>query len=84
MSPMMYASKNLETAVKATPVIGPLVSDDLITSMNGVRYSIGSTADQSEGEKSLVGMCFDIVKIAGGKHKEQNYPSNGKPGVART
>ena len=27
--------------------MGPLISGDLIISMNGVRYSIGSTVDQS-------------------------------------
>lgn len=44
---MMYASRNLATAVSATPVTGPLVSGDLITSIKGVRYSRGSTVVQS-------------------------------------
>ena len=33
--------------MRATPVMGPLVSDERMTSRNGAMYSSGTTADQS-------------------------------------
>ena len=37
------------TEVSATPVMGPLVSGERMTSRNGARYSSGSTLPQSAG-----------------------------------
>ena len=45
--PTMNWSRNLLSEVRAVPVMGPLVSDDRMTSRKGPRYSSGSTTDQS-------------------------------------
>ena len=39
--------RNLLTDVKASPVIGPVVSSDLRTSKNGERNALGSTSVKS-------------------------------------
>ena len=46
-APRVYSSSMRQTEDRATPVMGPLVSGERITSRNGPRYSSGSTSDQS-------------------------------------
>ena len=48
---MTYWSNILHMDVRATPVMGPLVSGDLMTSRKGPRYFSGSTAAQSAGAR---------------------------------
>lgn len=38
---------------KATPVIGPAVSSDRMTSKKGPRYKFASISDKSKGKKTL-------------------------------
>ena len=52
---MIYLSTILRMEVSATPVIGPEVSGDCVTSRKGARYSIGATCDQSARRQSIVG-----------------------------
>lgn len=80
----MFWSSMRRTEVSATPVMGPLVSCERMTSRNGARYSMGFTFCQSatralgEGSRATVSAQTG-APLVGHISRGQNRGGAGRP-----
>ena len=59
---MMKVLSMRHREVSATPVMGPLVSGERMTSRKGCRYSRGSTRDQSACDSQVLSASVNQMK----------------------